>query len=262
MAYEGQWAGTPGVGVAVETFEGAVRWGPDVLGRITNGYIDSTATDPNNGTTTFNLRVGLVMGQLAATGAWKNYSPTATDGSEVAAGVMLTSVRMTDVLTQVAQPRFYAILVGGPVQASKLLGLDLMARNQMSGTFWFDDVLGYPGTHWYPWKRFQAKTANYAIVANDNNSLFTNAGATGTVTFTLPPLANGYFFGFYGVANQTFAVTSFEGGNIVAANNATANTLTFSTGGQKVGAGLELYSNPAGTAWYVNQSGAYTATVS
>ncbi len=260
MAFEGQWAGVPGVSPAVETYEAAICWGPDVLRHITNAYIDSTATDPTS-STTFNLRVGLLMGQIAASGAWKNYSPTATDGSEVAAGVMLTSVRMTEVMTQVAQGRFYAILVGGPVQASKLIGLDLHARNQMSGAFWFDDILGYPGCHWFPWKRFQTKTANYAVTANDNFTVFDNTGATGTVTFTLPPIANGYYFAFRGAAAQTLAVTSFEGANIIALNNLTANTLTFSTGGQQIGAMVTLFSNAAGTKWIASNDSAGVAAL-
>lgn len=251
----------PGVTQAVETYEAAFTWGPRGLGRIAGGVIDSGATDPTNGTTTFELRPGLLMGQKTSNGAWTNYSPTATDGSEVAAGVMLCGMRMTDILTQQGVARFYGVLIGGPVQAAKIIGLDQMARQQMSGTFWFDDNLGYPGNHWYPWKRLQTKATNYSVTANDNNSLFDNTGATGTVTFTLPPIANGYYFGFRGVANQNFAVTSFEGGNIIALNNATANTLTFSTGGQKIGALAIVYSDQSGTHWIVENSSAGAATI-
>ena len=43
-----------------------------------------------------------------------------------------------------------------------------------------------------------------------------------------------------------------EGGNIVALNNAVANTLAFQTGAQLIGGGLEFYSNAAGTKWFVS----------
>lgn len=254
------WALTPGITAAVETYEAAFRWGPAGLGLITGGVIDAGATDPTNGATTFELRPGLLLGQKT-NGNWTNYSPTATDGSQVAAGVNITAIRMTDILTQQGVARFYGILVGGPVQAAKLLGLDLMARAQMSDHFWFDDAANLPGNHWFPWRNFQTKTANYALTAADNFTLFDNTGAGGAVTFTLPPIANGYFFGFRGVVAQNLAVTSNEGGNIIALNNASANTLTFSTGGQQIGALAKVYSNPAGTKWIVENDSAGAATI-
>lgn len=256
------WALPPGITGAVETYEAAFRWGPAGLGLITSGYIYSAALDPGNGATTFELRPGLVLGQRISDGSWTNYNPAATDGSEVAAGVNITAIRMTDILTQQGQARFYGVLVGGPVQASKLIGLDLQARADMD-KFDFDDAWMYAGNHWFPWRRFQSKTASYQVAAVDNFSMFDNTGAAGTVTFTLPPIANGYAFGFRAVANQTIRVQSTEGGNMIALNNAAANNVTFSTGSQIIGANVMVYSNPAATQWVVenNSAGANTVTV-
>ncbi len=254
------WASQPGITSATETYEAAFRWGPDGLGLITGAIINANCVDLGN-TPTTEIRVGLLMGQRTSDGTWTNYAPTATDGSEVAAGVNLTSLRMTDIVSLVAQPRFYGILVGGPVQAAKLLNLDLMARAQMSDHFWFDDANNFPGNHWFPWRRFQTKTTSYQILAADNFSQFNTLGATGAVTFTLPPIANGYDFGFSGQAAQTLAVTSTEGANIIALNNLVANTLTFSTGGQQIGAGLRIYSNSAGTKWIAELTSAGVAAV-
>jgi Bacteriophage lambda head decoration protein D len=260
VLYSSSWAFPPGLTAAVETYEAAFRWGPAGLGLITGGTIDSACVDVGN-SPTYELRPGLLLGQKTATGTWTNYSPTATDGSEVAAGVCITSIRMQDILTGAGASRFYGILVGGPVQAAKVLGLDLMARAQMADRFWFDDALNYPGCHWFPWKRFQTKTAAYQVTANDNFTLFDNTGATGSVTFTLPAIANGYYFGFRGAAAQTFAVTSSEGGNVIALNNLTASTLTYSTGSQQIGAMLAVFSNPAGTKWLAQNVGAGVAAV-
>jgi hypothetical protein len=134
----------------------------------------------------------------------------------------------------------------------------------MSDHFWFDDALNFPGNHWFGWKRFQSKTANYSVLPTDNFSMFDNIGATGAVTFTLPPIANGYLFGFRVQADQNVLVTSNEGGNIVAFNNASANTLAFQTGGARIGGNLTFYTNAAATKWIIenNSAGANTITVS
>lgn len=235
----------PGMGSLTETFEQAFAWGPYPR-YYGNGYISASTSDPGN-SPTWELRPGLVLGQQIATGQWVNYNATNTDGSEVAAGVLVQGLRMQDVLSGVNTVKFYAIMVSGGVQGSKLIGLDQQARAQMAQLFYFDDNL--PGNHVFPWRRFQTKTANYSIVASDNLSQFNTFGATGAVTFTLPPIANGYYFGFSCEAAQNMAVSSFEGGNIIALNNLVANTLTFSTGGQLISGNLVFYTNPAGTKW-------------
>jgi hypothetical protein len=250
----------PGMGTVVETFEAAYCWGPYPR-YFTGAYIGAGAVDSGNSPTT-TLRMGLVMGKQIATGQWVNYSPTATDGSEVAAGVLVENLRMTDVVSGATQARFYAIMVSGGVQSAKLIGLDSMARAQMSKVFLFDDYL--PGNDFFPYQRFQTKTTNYSILASDNGSHFDNTGAGAPVTFTLPPIANGLFFGFTVVAGQNLAVTSFEGTNIVAFNNASASTLTFSTAGALIGGMIRFYTNPGATKWLVEvgSAGANTITVS
>jgi len=234
----------PGLTAAVETYENAFRWGPAGLGLITSGYINAAASDPGNGATTFELRPGLVMAQKSD-GTWMNYSPTATDGSQVATGVNITGIRMTDILTQQGQARFYGILVGGPVQAAKLIGLDLNARQTMD-KFAFDDAFNYPGSHWFPFRNFQTKTANYQIVAADNFTLFDNLGASGEVDLTLPPIANGYYFALKASVGQVFKFISSEGGNIQG-DTATRSAVSITA----IGGGLEVFTNPAATKWYV-----------
>ncbi len=247
----------PGMGSVVETFEQAYSWGPYPR-YFTGAYIGSGAVDSGN-TPTTTLRKGLVLGKVTATGVWVNYSATATDGSEVASGVLIESLRMEDIVTGVNVARFYGIMVSGGVQGAKLIGLDLQARAQMASRFYFDDNLA--GNEKFPFMRFQAKTANYTIVASDNLTHFTNTGAVGAVTFTLPAIANGYAFWFRVVADQTVTVASAEGANMVALHNAVASSVAFSTGNQKIGGGFLIYSNPAGTLWYVENTSAGTNTI-
>lgn len=248
----------PGITTSRETYEAEFRWGSQFQGVFANALIDGNSIDSGN-TPTFQLRPGLLLGQVISTGKWKNYSPTAIDGSEVAAGVLIEGLRMLD-FSNVAVDRFYAVLVGGPVQASKLINFDAMARQQMD-KFIFDDIFQMMGGHWFPWKRFLTKTASYSIVANDNYTNFDNTGATGAITFTLPAIAPGYFFGFRGMANQNIIVASNEGSNLVGLNSLTSTSAAFQTSGQIIGAGFRVYSNPAGTKWQVENVSAGVCAV-
>ena len=253
-----QFGNLPGMGTVIETFEQAITWGPAYNLVWWSAYISSAATDSGN-SPTWKLRPGLVMGQITATGQWTNYSPTATDGSQVASGVLAYGMRMQDVLSGSNVSKFYAIIVGGRVKGANLINLDLMARAQMSPRFIFDDNL--VGNEDFPFKNFVSKTTAYSVLATDNFTQFDNTGATGAVTFTLPAIANGYMFGFRVIADQTVTVASFEGTNIIALNNASASSLAFSTGSQKIGGGLVFYSNPAGTKWHVNNVSAGTNAI-
>lgn len=245
----------PGITTSRETYENEFRWGSQFQAVFANALIDGNTVDVGN-SPTFEVRPGLLLGQVLATGKYKQYSPTATDGTEIASAILLEGLRMLD-FSNVATDRFYAVLVGGPVQAAKILNLDLMARQQMD-KFNFDDSLGLgsiPGNHWFPWKRFQNKTANYTIVASDNFSMFDNAAAGGQVVLTLPTIANGYFFGLRAEAAQTFRFTSAEGSNVVgtAATNSSVSVAA-------IGGVIYVYSNPAGTKWIVEQHGTQTIT--
>ena len=250
----------PGITTSRETYENEFRWGSQFQGVFANGLIDGAARDSGN-SPTYELRPGLLLGQVTSSGKYKQYSPTATDGTEVASAVLIEGLR-TQNFDGTDADRFYAVLVGGPVQKSKLLNFDEMARQQMD-KFIFDDIGQMMGGHWFPWKRFLTKTGNYTVVAADNYTLFDNTGAGAAVTFTLPALANGYLFGFSVVADQSVTVASAAGDDMVLFNDASADSAAFSTSGEKIGGLLVVYSNPAGTKWIVENrsAGANTVTV-
>lgn len=248
----------PGLSTSRETYENAFRWSHPNQGVFDNALISGAARDSGN-SPTYELRPGLLLGKILSTGLYKQYSPTATDGSEVASAILLEGLRMQDFEGN-NQDKMYAVLVGGPVKSSKVLNLDLMARQQMD-KFFFDDsqTIGLmQGNHWYPWKRFQTKTANYSIVASDNFTLFDNTGASGTVVLTLPTLAAGYFFGLYAYAAQTFRFTSAAGGDVVGGGSLVNSSASVAA----IGGAIYIYSNPAGTKWIVEQHGTQTITFS
>lgn len=244
----------PGITTSRESYENEFRWGQHGLGVFANGLISGAARDSGNDPT-FTLRPGLLLGQIISTGKYTNYDPAATDGSEVASAILIESLRMQDFAGNNVD-KFYAVLVGGPVMASKVLNLDRQARQQMD-KFIFDDIFQMQGNHWFPWKRFQTKTADYSIVSNDNFTMFDNVGAGGAVVLTLPAIANGYLFGLYCQAAQVLRFTSNEGTNIVATGNASATSVSVTA----IGGVIWIYSNPAGTKWIVEQHGTQTITV-
>ena len=245
----------PGMGTEVYEYEAAITWGP--FERLwTGAAIASGAVDSGN-TPTTTLRMGLVMGKIgtgANAGQWTNYSASATDGSNVAQGVLMFSLRMADVITGVVQPRFYAIMISGGVKAANLIGLDNLARQDMRGRFVFDD--DFPGRFWYPWKTMATKTANYQILAGDNQTLFDNTGAGAEVDLTLPPIANGYVFGLRCVVAQVFKFISTEGGNIIGTSLVHNNASVTAVGG-----GLMIYSDLGGAKWIVQDISSYNQVV-
>ena len=243
----------PGLTTSRETYENEFRWGSQYQGVFTNGLIDGATRDSGN-SPTYELRPGLLLGQVTSTGKWTDYDKTASDGSEVAAGVLIEALRMQDFQGSDVD-KFYAVLCGGPVQQSKLLNFDAMARQQMD-KFIFDDIGQMMGGHWFPWKRFVTKTAAYSIVAADNYTLFDNTGAAGTVVLTLPAIANGYFFGLRASAAQIIRFTSNEGGNVIGTGLTDTSVSVTAIGGL-----MAIYSNPAGTKWIVEQRGTQSITV-
>lgn len=255
MLLTDSYAITPGLTTSRETYENEFRWGQHSQGVFTNGLIDGSTVDTGN-SPTYQLRPGLLLGQITATGKYTNYSPTATNGSEVASAVLIEGLRMQD-FNGTATDRFYAVLVGGPVQKAKLLNFDEMARQQMD-KFIFDDIGQIPGGHWFPFKRFQTKTAAYTVVAGDNYTLFDNTGASGTVVLTLPTLANGYLFGCYCTAAQVLRFTSAAGSDVVGGGSLTNSSCSVTA----IGGCIWIYSNPGATKWIVEQHGTQTITFS
>lgn len=104
------------------------------------------------------------------------------------------------------------------------------------------------------------KTANYTVLdpftaltgGDPSGTLFTNRGAAGAVTFTLPavvPRLAGVYYDFVGFANQTWGVAA-AAGTVCTFNNAAAASVTCSTAGAKIGAHIRAWCD--GTSWHVN----------
>lgn len=258
MIVSPNFASMPGISAAVETMVRAFTFGKFEQQVIVPGIIDGAARDAGATPTTL-LRAGLLLGKVTASGKLKQYSPSATDGTEVVDSILLQTLRATDLLTGDNQDKFYAVLAAGNVQAARLIGLDAMARSQMHGRFLFDDDL--PGNATYPWKKVTEVSGNTTVTAAMNGTLFVVTGGTG-VTFTLPTKAVGLCFGFLNQMDQDMTVASAgSADDIVTFNDAGADSIAFSTGGNKIGAHVRLFCNPDADKWFMELLCKNTLTV-
>ena len=93
---------------------------------------------------------------------------------------------------------------------------------------------------------YSAKTASWSVSAVDNGTTFTNRGASGSVTATLPaPFANAHYR-FVVFAAQSLVIASDVADTFVLYNDATADSIASNT----VGATIDVISD--GTSWFGN----------
>lgn len=102
----------------------------------------------------------------------------------------------------------------------------------------------------------KAKTAAYSVLATESRVIFTNRGATASVTFTLPAVTNlpiGTEYTFIGVSAYGFAVASNgSSDNISTMNDATADSITCTSTSRMIGAAVRVIWD--GTAWLAFQA--------
>ena len=91
--------------------------------------IAAAAVDAGN-TPTTTLRKGLVLGKVTATGKYKEYDPSASDGTETAALILVDQVDMLQDSTDGATPRDQLAtgMQHGVVDESRLHGCDAAAK--------------------------------------------------------------------------------------------------------------------------------------
>jgi hypothetical protein len=101
-------------------------------------------------------------------------------------------------------------------------------------------------------RRVVAKTAAYTLnfPFDASGTIFTNRGAGGSVTFTLPSPNRGVmgrWYEFRQHADQTLIVAGATAGDLATTGNAAANNVSFPVGSAKVGRGLMAVCD--GTQW-------------
>jgi len=249
----------PGFETAREAAESEVTWsgrqGQDLVATKKIALV-STAVDSGN-TPTTTLRGGNLLAIVAATGKVDTYSPDATDGRQIAVGILEKAQDM--LVAGVATERFTQMLVHGLVREGDLLNLDARARQQLGQRFVFDrETSPQAGVLMHP-RGIYRKSTNYTVTADDNGLLFL---ATAAATFTLPTKANGLAFRFAQTADANLVISGSS--DIIHKGNAGASSVTFSTSSEKIGSHVLVecvYTAASTLKWLVTNLGGTTATV-
>jgi len=101
-----------------------------------------------------------------------------------------------------------------------------------------------------PIRWMEVKTASYTCTKYDSGTVFHTAGATASVNFTLPQIADGpFWFKFISGADVDMTITSAVADTIITFNDVAADSVAFSTSSEKIGGAVEVYCD--GTSLYV-----------
>lgn len=250
--YAGQF-GSPGVGSTQSSSARQILWGRPQEREVidTGAVISSTATDAGNTPTTV-LRAGTLMGVITASGKWAQWNPDASDGTETLRGVLPVELAMVDHFGT-AVDRDAPMILKAPVRTSMLLtegdALDgdvdeYLARRKLAeiGFTLDDDVQNFKsGIN----QRTATKITDYTVVGDDNGTLF--LATTADATFTLPAIAAGLSFEFLRIDDFEMVVASAEGDNMIVGNDASADSVTFTTASQQIGARVKITGIYVGT---------------
>jgi hypothetical protein len=225
--------------------------------------VDSTATDAGNTNLTTTLRAGLVMARKDSDGNYYPYVPTATDGTQIPRGILPIQLPMVGP-NGVVEDKVISLIVRGNFQTSELYtttgaidGAAIRALSELGCVF--DAPAGYHVSTGYI--GVQTHGADYTVLPADNGKLLV---ATAAVTFTLPTIANGLSFEFLQTANNNMVIASAGSlDDIVAKNDAAADTLTFSTSSNLIGARVRVTATQFGATlkWTVQELSTCTMTV-
>ena len=100
--------------------------------------LDSTARDDGNSPTT-TLRKGLILGKVTATGEFKEYDPSASDGTETARLILADNVDLLDDEGAAADTEALGAFRGDFV-ADRLVGLDAGAKADLTQCVFDEDL--------------------------------------------------------------------------------------------------------------------------
>lgn len=235
------------------TQEREIFWGPAALAfaaMAQPGIVSSGAVDAGN-TPTTDLRAGLLLGINSTSGQYEDWNPDATDGTQYLAGVLCDNVRMLDLDGTAAARQPRVCIAGGRLKSRMLLieGTAFLASTDRylarralarAGFVLDDDPFNYLSGLNQRVIRVTGAGA-YAVTAAENGSLliFSNAAA---VAVTLPTLIPGLEFDILREGDEEIVVASAAGDDIIVGNDLAADSITFTTAGNHIGAMVHVKS--------------------
>jgi len=258
------WLVPPGQDAVLEGIESEIRFGHvHQMVRFT-GVISGTARDSQNTEPTL-LRTGLILGKITATGEYKQWDPTASDGSEVALAILAAMTKTTVGSTDRDKYTGY-IVIGGNVKSDRLIipgnqnegiagdPLEYLLLDQLSPRFTFDENLIRPSlvTGNPPLVDTSAATT---LTAADQHRLHTNEGGAGDITYTLPAAVLGAKYRFYRNNATQAIIVGVASGDIDGPDNVGSSTVTLAEDGVYI----ELTGVKAGT-YLITASNSLAAT--
>lgn len=242
MSAFGGW-GNPGTGAIQQSSEFELTWGGDrAKGMVLEqGANYSGAIRDAGNTPTTVIRGGLLVGKLTASGKLEEWDADAADGTEHLFGVVPHEIRAQDFDATNAD-RYAGVIVRAPLKAKSLLIQgdalvghqdEYLARRALHamGCIIDDDPQGFKAG---AGGRQKAVAADHTVLASENGTTF--VGHTADNEFTLPAIKPGLSFSFAQSADFELKVTSSEGDNIIGGNDASGDSITFTTAGEQIGA--------------------------
>lgn len=251
----------PGITAIAETTEKSLVFDREAkLSYLSDCVVDSTAVDAGN-TPTTTLRAGLLLGRKTADGLLYAWNPDAVDGTEIYAGVLLVGFSTLN-SDGTAADKTAHVARSGPFKVADLLiegtaftssTAEHLARAQMlaAGCSLDDQVMPGAGSLGQA-RRIINVVTDATVTASQNGALFVKTTADGT--FTLPALEAGLVFEFLSASDHEMVVASAEGDNMIVGNDLSADSVTFTTAGQQIGARVRVESIYVGTTlkWLVS----------
>lgn len=248
----------PGVQTTLESESAQLSWsgrhGQDQI--VTQrALIEAETIDSGNSPTT-TLRAGVILAYRDSDGKVGLYTPDATDGTQIAVGVLDQHQDM--LVNGTATDRFTQMIVHGLVREGQVKSLDPRGREMLARQMVFDKKPLSPAALLAP-RGIYRKSTSYTLTAADNGLLFL---ATGAATFTLPTKQNGLTYRIVQTADNDLTISGSS--DLIHKNSAAASSVAFSTANQKIGSQVLiecLYTGKGTLKWLVSNLGGTTATV-
>lgn len=249
----------PGVQSSLESESAQLSWsgrhGQDQI--VTQrAIIEAETVDAGNSPST-TLRAGVVLAYRDSDGKVGLYTPDATDGTQIAVGVLEQHQDM--LVNGIATDRFTQMIVHGLVREGQVKSLDPRGREMLGRQMLFDKKPISPAPLLAP-RGIYRKSTNYTLTAADNGLLFL---ATGAATFTLPTKQNGLSYRIAQTADNDLTISGSS--DLIHKGSAAASSVAFSTSSQKIGSQVLIeciYTAASTLKWLVTNLGGTTATVS
>jgi hypothetical protein len=251
-------SGDPVETIAAQVFETADK-GETVITHVQPAIIKSTSVDDGN-TPSTTLRPGTLMARKTSDGKLYPYDADATDGTQLPVGVLPIALSMKNGPS--LADKYTRILGGGIAAVATWLGLDYQARGVMQRNGWRFTLPVPDGANFLICPRkVQQIAGNTTLTSADNGDLFMLSAAA---NMTLPAKENGLMFEFVQSFDGNMAILSpGSADDIIAKNDAGADSVTFSTAGEKIGSHCMVRCMYAGAVlrWVVYNLGGTTMTI-